>query len=155
MIRIVAGGKKNVGWVAEACAEYEKRLHKPFDITWQFMDEEKLLRHLASWPFESSEFVICCDERGKNISSPEFSSLIEKAFVGGKDVAVLVFLVDPDLRALDQEIQLVLILVVRPENQREIGLHVLYDVVIRAVRVLEHLDKGRAVNGHPEAPPQK
>ncbi|MBQ6461322.1 23S rRNA (pseudouridine(1915)-N(3))-methyltransferase RlmH [Candidatus Saccharibacteria bacterium] len=89
MIKIIAGGKKNAGWVTEACAEYEKRLRKPFDVTWQFMEEEKLLRHLSEWPFKNS-FVICCDERGKNISSPEFSDLVERAFVSGKDVVILI-----------------------------------------------------------------
>ncbi|MBR3263707.1 23S rRNA (pseudouridine(1915)-N(3))-methyltransferase RlmH [Candidatus Saccharibacteria bacterium] len=89
MIKIIAGGKKNAGWVAEACAEYEKRLRKPFDVCWQFMEEEKLLRHLSEWPFKNS-FVICCDERGENISSPEFSDLVEKVFVGGKDVVILI-----------------------------------------------------------------
>ena len=89
MIKIIAGGKKNAGWVAEACAEYEKRLRKPFDVTWQFMEEEKFLRYLNDWPFKGS-FVICCDERGKNISSPEFSDLVGKAFVDGKDVIILI-----------------------------------------------------------------
>lgn len=90
MIKIIAGGKKNAGWVAEACAEYEKRLHKPFDATWQFMEEEKFLKYLDSWPFTGRDFVICCDERGKNISSPEFSDLLEKAFVDGREVVILI-----------------------------------------------------------------
>ena len=69
MIKIIAGGKKNVGWVAEACAEYEKRLRKPFDVAWNFMPEDKLDKYLSEWPFTGREFVICCDERGENISS--------------------------------------------------------------------------------------
>ena len=74
----------------EACAEYEKRLRKPFDISWQFMDEDKLARHLEKWPFSGSDFVICCDERGKNISSREYSDLISKAFMDGKEVVILI-----------------------------------------------------------------
>ena len=46
MIRIVAGGKKNASWVLEACAEYEKRLRKPYEITWEFVEEEKLNKKL-------------------------------------------------------------------------------------------------------------
>ena len=90
MIKIIAGGKKNAGWVQEACAEYEKRLHKPYEITWQFMEEEKLVKYLSEWPFDGRDYVICCDERGENISSPEYSRKIETAFVGGKNVIILI-----------------------------------------------------------------
>lgn len=90
MIRIIAGGKKNAGWTLEACAEYEKRLRKPFDISWQFMDEEKLTKYLADWPFDGRDYVICCDERGENISSNEYSQRLEKAFVNGKNVVILI-----------------------------------------------------------------
>ena len=90
MIRIIAGGKKNAGWVLEACAEYEKRLRKPFDISWQFMEEERLTRYLAEWPFSTQDFVICCDERGENISSREYSKLLSRAFSANKEVIILI-----------------------------------------------------------------
>lgn len=90
MIKIVAGGKKNANWCAEACAEYEKRLRKPYEIIWQFMDEDKFLKYLENWPFGAREFVICCDERGENISSPEFSQKLEKAFLDGRNVVILI-----------------------------------------------------------------
>lgn len=91
MIRIIAGGKKNIEWARLACDEYEKRLRKPYTINWEFIEEEKLARKLADWPFERGrEFVICCDERGKNISSPEFSGLLSKAFTNGLDVVILI-----------------------------------------------------------------
>ncbi|MBR0467462.1 23S rRNA (pseudouridine(1915)-N(3))-methyltransferase RlmH [Candidatus Saccharibacteria bacterium] len=90
MIRIIAGGKKNAGWVAEACTEYEKRLRKPFDIVWNFMAEEKLDKHLADWPFSGREFVVCCDERGENISSGEFSQRLDKAFLASREVVILI-----------------------------------------------------------------
>ena len=90
MIKIIAGGKKNAGWVAEACAEYGKRLHKPFEVVWNFMPEEKLEKYLTDWPFTGRDFVICCDERGENISSPEFSSKLEKAFTDGRDTVILI-----------------------------------------------------------------
>ena len=90
MIKIIAGGKKNAGWVQEACSEYEKRLRKPYDISWQFMEEEKLAKYLSEWPFDGRDFVICCDERGENISSPEYSKKLEASFVAGKNVIVLI-----------------------------------------------------------------
>jgi len=90
MIKIIAGGKKSVSWCQEACCEYEKRLRKPYEISWQFMDEDKFLRHLEKWPFGANEFVICCDERGENISSPEFSKKLGTVFMDGRDVVVLI-----------------------------------------------------------------
>lgn len=90
MIRIIAGGKKNAEWAQEAISEYEKRLRKPFEVTWEFYDEEKLMKKLADWPFDSSTFVICCDERGKNISSNEFSSKLTDEFLSSREVVILI-----------------------------------------------------------------
>ena len=90
MIRIIAGGKKNAAWVAEACSEYEKRLRKPFEIVWNFMSEEKLDKYLAEWPFTRQDYVICCDERGENISSPELAGKLEKAFAAGRNIVLLI-----------------------------------------------------------------
>ena len=89
MIKIICGGKKNQGAILEIISEYEKRLRKPFEISWEFFDEEKLLKKLENWPF-SKEFVICCDERGKNISSDEYSRLLSNAFLDGREVVILI-----------------------------------------------------------------
>ena len=91
MIRIICGGRKNTGWAGEAISEYEKRLRKPSDLHWEFYEEEKLIRKLEEWPFDrASCFVICCDERGKNISSGEYSKILERAFVDGREVVILI-----------------------------------------------------------------
>ena len=90
MIKIIAGGKKSSGWVLEACAEYEKRLKKPFDIKWEIYDEEKLAKHLTDWKFSPDEFVILADERGKNITSPELSERLMQAFNSSKSVAIII-----------------------------------------------------------------
>ena len=90
MIRVICGGKKNVGAYAEIIAEYEKRLRKPYEIKWEFYEEEKFLKWLEDWPFSGREFVICCDERGENISSDEYSRMLEKKFVDGKEVVILI-----------------------------------------------------------------
>lgn len=90
MIKIIAGGKKNAGAFLSIIEEYEKRLRKPFDTEWEFCDEDKLEQKLASWPFDGRDFVICCDERGQNISSPEFSQRLESAFINGKNVVILI-----------------------------------------------------------------
>lgn len=90
MIKIIAGGKKSAGWALEGISEYEKRLKKPFDLKWEIYDEEKLTAMLEKWPFDGRDFVILCDERGKNVSSPEFAGILEKNFVGGKNVIIII-----------------------------------------------------------------
>lgn len=90
MIRVIAGGKKSASWVTEACAEYEKRLRKPFDVTWEVYDEEKLARYLEKWPFAASQVVILADERGKNISSPELSDKLQKVFNSGCEAVIII-----------------------------------------------------------------
>ncbi|MBR3252747.1 23S rRNA (pseudouridine(1915)-N(3))-methyltransferase RlmH [Candidatus Saccharibacteria bacterium] len=92
MIRIIAGGKKHESWLEEAASEYEKRLqHTPYSLEWEFIEEEKLIKKLeTSWPFTGHDFVIVCDERGKNISSDEYSNLLETAFVNGKNITILI-----------------------------------------------------------------
>jgi 23S rRNA (pseudouridine1915-N3)-methyltransferase len=91
MIRIICGGKKNTGWALEAIAEYEKRLRKPYDLHWEFCDEDKLIARLEKWPFDKAScYVICCDERGKNISSGEYSKILSLVFVSSREVVILV-----------------------------------------------------------------
>lgn len=90
MIRIICGGKKNAGWALEAISEYEKRLRKPFLVAWEFLEEERFLKKLEGWPFSAREFVICCDERGKNISSDEYSRLLSQAFSSSREVVILI-----------------------------------------------------------------
>ena len=90
MIRIICGGKKNQDEYLSLINEYERRLRRPFDISWEFVEEERLLERLDKWPYTGREFVICCDERGKNISSDEYSLLISNAFLNNKDVVILI-----------------------------------------------------------------
>lgn len=91
MIRIIAGGKKNQEPYTELIHEYEKRLRKPFEIAWEFYDEERLASKLAEWPFDrGTQYVICCDERGKNISSDEYSRILTEVFTDGREVVLLI-----------------------------------------------------------------
>lgn len=90
MIRIIAGGKKTTETYQELISEYEKRLRKPFNLEWQFMPEEKLDTYLTKWPFKDNDFIICCDERGQNISSPEFSQKLENTFNASQNVIILI-----------------------------------------------------------------
>lgn len=86
----MAGGRKSADWCKEACAEYEKRLRKPFDISWEYLDEDKLLKKLEKWPFRPNDYVICLDERGQNISSDEYAQLLNRAFLNDKEIVILI-----------------------------------------------------------------
>lgn len=84
MIRIIAGGKKSNGWLVEACGEYEKRLKKPFVVSWDFVDEEKLADRVMRLPRYA--FVVLLDEHGEILSSPELSKRILKPLETGREV---------------------------------------------------------------------
>lgn len=90
MIRVIAGGKKSKNWVLEGQNEYEKRLKKPFDVRFEYWDEDKIARLGTKWPFSADSYVILLDERGKNISSPELSQRLQGCFVSGKNVVIII-----------------------------------------------------------------
>ena len=90
MIRIIAGGKKSRGFILEGQDEYLKRLKKPVDAQISYLDDAKIADLAHNWPFKPSEYVILLDERGEIISSPELSQRLEKAFVSGKSVTIII-----------------------------------------------------------------
>ena len=101
MIEIIAGGKKNAGEYGWLIGDYEKRCRKPYDFKFRFLEGEKFDDYLGGWPFNGNQFVIVADERGKIISSPEFSEILDKAFVNGREVVIIIggaFGVSEDVR---------------------------------------------------------
>ena len=84
MIRVIAGGKKSNGWLVEACGKYEKRLRKPYVVSWDFADEERLAERVARLPHDA--FVVLLDEHGQILSSPELSSKISAPLNSGREV---------------------------------------------------------------------
>ena len=84
MIKIIAGGKKSNGWLAQACAEYEKRLRKPYVVSWDFVDEERLAESVLR--LDKSDFVILLDEHGKMLDSPKLSHVITEPLEAGRNV---------------------------------------------------------------------
>ena len=88
MIRIIAGGKKHVSWLKEACDEYEKRLRKPWAIEWLFVDEDKLAGKVAN--LKSDDYMVLLDENGKSLSSPELSKALKLPLETGRDVVIII-----------------------------------------------------------------
>ena len=90
MIKIIASGKKSKNWILDGQTEYEKRLKKPFDAHFEYLDDDKIANLASKWPFKPSDYVILLDERGENISSPELSQKLSNAFVSGKNVVMII-----------------------------------------------------------------
>lgn len=88
VIRIIAGGKKHASWLAEACAEYEKRLRKPWAIEWQFVDEEKLDERVAR--LKPDDFMVLLDENGQILSSPDLCQKLKAPLETGRDVVIVI-----------------------------------------------------------------
>ena len=81
MIKILAVGKKTDSNLLDAIEGYQKRLRAPFDVKWLCIpysakdgaearqdESERLLRRL-----EPDDYVILLDERGQELTSPDFS----------------------------------------------------------------------------------
>ena len=90
MIRVIAGGKKASGFITAGIDEYTHRLVKPFDVKFEYYEEEKLNKFLESWPFTGNDYVILLDERGKNITSPELSKKLQDCFIQSKNPIIII-----------------------------------------------------------------
>lgn len=97
-IRIVAVGKKHEPWVAEGIARYEKRLQRPFTLSWVLLPhssregllarQEESERILSRLP--GGGVVILLDERGTLYDSPAFSKLLLAPLEVSKDVTLII-----------------------------------------------------------------
>lgn len=97
-MRIISIGKKHEKWVLNGIELFEKRLKKPFNLSWDILPhsnfaeekarEEETQRILAK--IKPSDFVILLDERGKNISSPEFAKMLSNGFVNSQNFVIVI-----------------------------------------------------------------
>ena len=97
-MKIIAIGKKHEKWVLNGIELFEKRLKKPFNLSWDILPhsnfaeekarEEETQRILAK--IKPSDFVILLDERGKNISSPELAKIISNGFVNSQNFVIVI-----------------------------------------------------------------
>jgi 23S rRNA (pseudouridine1915-N3)-methyltransferase len=84
-ILIISPGKAHDIAVADAIAEYEKRLQSRLPIEWNFPkpgekeDEAEAILKLL----KNDDFVVLLDELGKDITSPGLSVLLDKHFQSG------------------------------------------------------------------------
>ena len=84
MINIIAVGKKHDPNITDAINDYEKRLRAPFEVKWVLLpysakngdearqdESERIISQLRP-----ADFVVLLDERGQDLSSPDFSALL-------------------------------------------------------------------------------
>ncbi|GFZ81273.1 23S rRNA (pseudouridine(1915)-N(3))-methyltransferase RlmH [Nesterenkonia alkaliphila] len=97
-ISVLAVGKKHESWVAEGIQRYTKRLRKPYDLSWKLLAhsakendaarQEESARILAA--LKPGQHVMLLDERGSNISSPALASHLQRQFVSGQPVVMVI-----------------------------------------------------------------
>lgn len=109
-IKVLAVGKKHESWVGEGISRYEKRLKKPFNLTWQLLNHssrendaartEESARILAK--IDDRDFVVLLDERGKNIDSPALANKLRSPIDSSRNVVIIIggaYGVDPTVHA--------------------------------------------------------
>lgn len=109
-IKVLAVGKKHESWVDEGISRYEKRLKKPFNLTWQLLNHssrendaartEESARILAK--IDDRDFVVLLDERGKNIDSPALANKLRSPIDSSRNVVIIIggaYGVDPTVHA--------------------------------------------------------
>lgn len=96
-------GKTSVGYVAEGCADYDRRLRHYGSFSWHFLPD---IKNKASLPPEilvqkegeaflaglsSSDIVVLLDAEGRQFDSPTFARFIQKiANTGAKRLCFLI-----------------------------------------------------------------
>ncbi len=92
-ILIISPGKAHDVAIADAIAEYEKRLQNRLPIEWNFpkpgekeTEAEAILKLL-----KNDDFVVLLDELGKDVTSPGLSVLLDKHFqLGTKRIVFII-----------------------------------------------------------------
>ncbi|MGF9663890.1 23S rRNA (pseudouridine(1915)-N(3))-methyltransferase RlmH [Arthrobacter crystallopoietes] len=100
-LRILTIGRKHESWVAEGIDRYEKRLKKPFDVTWlpiphsarendaaRKEESTQLLAKLSGR--NAGDFVILLDERGRNIDSPSLARTLQAPLDSSRNVTLII-----------------------------------------------------------------
>jgi 23S rRNA (pseudouridine1915-N3)-methyltransferase len=97
-IRILAVGKRHESWIQDGIERYEKRLKRPFDVSWILLphssrdgvsarqeESERILSRL-----HDDDFIVLLDERGKPVSSPTLSDLLLSPLERSKNVTIII-----------------------------------------------------------------
>jgi 23S rRNA (pseudouridine1915-N3)-methyltransferase len=108
MITILSVGKRHE--YANAIDAYEKRLKAPWNTKWVLIpnsskngpEAQKMESGAILDAVDTRDYVLLLDERGDNLTSPEFSGVLERAFAEGKSAVIVIggaYGVSDELRA--------------------------------------------------------
>lgn len=98
MITVLSVGKKHDPLLADAIADYEKRLRAPFDVRWVFLPHS-LAEGPAARRSESQailamlkrdDYVVLLDERGKLLDSPALSSTLSTLTSHSRPIVIII-----------------------------------------------------------------
>jgi len=97
-LRVLTIGKKHEPWISDGVDRYEKRLRKPFDLSWLMLphssregdaarteESQRILEKLTR-----DDVVILLDERGRMYDSVAFSQKLTRYFDAGKRVTLVI-----------------------------------------------------------------
>lgn len=97
-VKILAIGKKHERWIEEGIERYQKRLQRPFDVSWILLphsaregvaarqeESERILSRTSN-----DDYVVLLDERGKLLDSPTVSKLLLEPLERSKSVVMVV-----------------------------------------------------------------
>lgn len=100
-LRVLAVGRKHEQWVAEGITRYEKRLKKPFDVSWQLIahsaregeaarneESARLLDKLSGK--QAGDFVVLLDERGTTVDSPGLARRLQQPLEGSRTITLII-----------------------------------------------------------------
>ncbi len=98
MITILAIGKKHEGWVVDGIERYQKRLRAPFNAEWILLPHstldgdsarsEESQRIIART--NSEAFIVLLDERGKRLSSPGVTELLQAPINNSRPIVFII-----------------------------------------------------------------
>lgn len=97
-ITIIAIGKKHDSLLVGAIEQYEKRVKKPYDITWEILPHSSLENDRAreqesakiKQRIKHEDMVILLDERGNQLTSPELASHLHDALSQSKRIVFII-----------------------------------------------------------------
>lgn len=97
-IRVLCVGKKHESWVVDGIERYQKRLKKPFVVEWVLLPhsarqdtaarQDESGRIVSKLP--DDDYVVLLDERGKNIDSPQLSTLLLAPLQSSKNITIII-----------------------------------------------------------------
>lgn len=98
MITVISIGKKHESWIEAGVERFEKRLKKPFDVTWLLLphsalddaaarqeESERILSRI-----DATAFVVLMDERGDEFDSPRAARLFDSIFTTSRPIYIVI-----------------------------------------------------------------